>query len=83
MRDRGPYVDVNLDVNETSAIVYGAKEEGKSYHRTERRHGKFRRVIALPKDVAADKIQARYENGVLVIVVPKAEASMARKIEIK
>ena len=30
MRGKGPYVDVNLDVNETSAIVYDAKDEGKS-----------------------------------------------------
>ena len=59
------------------------REEGRTYHRLERRHGKFRRVIALPNDVAADRIDASYKDGVLLVVVPKSEAARPRKIDIK
>ena len=80
--------DVHIEYKDGRLWISGerqevVKEEGKTYHRSERRHGKFRRVIALPKDVASDKIEAAYNNGVLSVSVPKAETSMARKIEIK
>ena len=40
--------------------------------RRERRSGMFKRVVTLPGPVQADKVDARYENGVLTITVPKA-----------
>jgi len=57
-------------------------EKGGWLHR-ERGFGKFTRVLTLPAPVDADKVQARYENGVLTLVLPKAEAAKPRKIEVK
>jgi HSP20 family protein len=53
------------------------------HHRVERRYGQFRRSITLPSQVEADAIKATFANGVLEVVVPKAEASKPRKIEIR
>ncbi len=59
------------------------EEEGKTFHRIERRHGEFRRVLPLPAEVAQEKIEARVENGVLSVTIPKTEAAPAKKIEVQ
>jgi HSP20 family protein len=51
-----------------------------SYHRRERAEDAFSRVIALPTEIVADRVDARYTDGVLVLTLPKAEASKARQI---
>jgi len=59
------------------------EEDGKTWHRVERCYGKFRRGISLGPDVDADNIEAEYKDGVLRVVVPKAEAVQPKKIEVK
>lgn len=58
------------------------KEEKPNYIRVERSYGRFYRSFTLPKAVDEKHIEAKYENGVLTIRVPKAEGSKARRIEI-
>jgi HSP20 family protein len=53
------------------------------WHRVERRYGSFRRSITLPSQVQADAIEASFENGVLEVVVPKAEEAKPKKISVK
>lgn len=53
-----------------------------SVHRMERVYGKFIRSFTFPKKVSADGIRATFENGVLTIVAPKAEAAKPRQISI-
>jgi HSP20 family protein len=53
------------------------------WHRQERTFGKFSRVIALPVAVDAIKVEARFENGVLRLTLPKSEAAKPRKIAVK
>ncbi len=48
----------------------------------ERVHGSFERAIRLPEFVDADRIEARFDNGLLTVTVPKAKAAQARKIAI-
>jgi HSP20 family protein len=49
-------------------------KEGEKYTRQEFSYQSFQRTFQLPKDVVdADKIQAKYENGVLNLVIPKKE----------
>jgi len=53
-----------------------------NYHRIERTYGAFSRSFALPNQVSSDKVEAKFENGVLSIVVPKAEQAKPRRISI-
>jgi HSP20 family protein len=52
------------------------------YHRKEREAGKFRRQFTLPTDVEHDRVQAKYQHGILMIVLPKSANAKARKIAI-
>jgi HSP20 family protein len=53
------------------------------YHRVERRYGAFRRSITLPAHVTAEGIQASVEDGVLQILVPKAEEAKPKRIQVR
>lgn len=57
--------------------------KGVTYHRQERGTGEFERVITLPSDVDADKVEAKLHNGVLTITLPKAETARPHKIEVR
>ncbi len=54
-----------------------------TWHRQERGFGTFTRVITLPVEVDADKVEARLHNGVLTITMPKTETARPRKIAVK
>jgi HSP20 family protein len=60
-----------------------ADADGDKVHRAERRYGMFRRSIALPTNVQADKIEATAQDGVLQVVVPKAKEAHARRIQVR
>jgi HSP20 family protein len=53
------------------------------WHRQERGFGQFSRVIPLPAAVNPDKVQAKFEQGVLFITLPKAEHAKPRRITVK
>lgn len=52
-------------------------------HRAERVFGRFQRTISLPVPVAADQITARYRDGVLEVVLPKAEEARPKQIQVQ
>jgi len=54
-----------------------------TYHRQERGVGEFTRVVTLPCDVDADKVDASLKDGVLRIELPKAAAARPRQITVK
>jgi HSP20 family protein len=56
---------------------------GVAWIRQERPFGKFIRTIGLPTLVNAEKVEAKYENGVLRLTLPKHEAAKPRKIVVK
>ena len=62
-----------------------AREEDRkgSYHRRERRFGRFARSFQLPEDLDGSKAAADYKNGVLTIRVPKHAEARPRQIPIK
>lgn len=53
------------------------------WHRQERGFGQFVRTLTLPFDVNRDKVEARFENGVLRVKLAKHEAAKPRKIAVK
>ena len=63
--------------------VFEEKVDEERYYRVERRHGTFQRSLALPQGAKADEIQATYEDGILKVTVPKAEAVRPKRVEIK
>jgi HSP20 family protein len=58
------------------------KTDGAVWVRQERPTGSFTREIELPVVVDADRVQAKYENGVLKLTLPKSAAAKPRKIPV-
>jgi HSP20 family protein len=54
-----------------------------SYHRRERRYGRFSRTIQLPPDVDSANARAELRNGLLTIHIPKQAAAKPRQIEVR
>ena len=79
--------DLELYVDGSDLTVKGqrqnVREEGVSFHRRERGVGQFSRMIRLPVEVDADKVEAILRNGVLTITLPKAQAALPHRIEVK
>ncbi len=58
-------------------------EEGENYRRVERQSGQFYRRVNMPDSADADKIEAKSEQGVLTVTIPKQEVAVSRRIEVK
>jgi HSP20 family protein len=81
--------DVDITVaNDVLTIKAEHKEETEekdaktNVYRHEIRYGSFHRSFALPVSVDADRAEARYENGVVSLTLPKAEALRPKQIKI-
>jgi len=61
----------------------GQEDETVRYHRREREAGTFNRIISLPGEVDADKINAELKEGILTIHIPKAEKAKPKQISVK
>ena len=59
-----------------------AEEEGARYHRREREAGTFSRMIGLPGEVDSDRVEAKLQNGILTIVISKAEIAKPKQISV-
>ncbi|MDR2861820.1 MAG: Hsp20/alpha crystallin family protein [Syntrophobacterales bacterium] len=57
--------------------------KGGVYHRQERNYGYFKRILQLPFHVNAEKVEARYENGILQVKLPRSEDDKPRKVMIQ
>lgn len=80
-------IEVRLD-NGVLSITGERREEketgkGTRRHRTERYCGTFARHFTLPNAIMADKVDASYKDGVLSLVIPKAEEARPKAIDIK
>jgi HSP20 family protein len=80
--------DLDIQVTANNLAISGerkiaAEEEGARYHRREREAGKFSRMIGLPGEVDTDKVDAKLENGILTVVISKAEIAKPKQITVK
>src|SRR5690606_7161427 len=82
--------DIEISVHEDMLTISGEKKsefedrEGDAY-RSERSYGRFSRTLRLPFQVDADKVEARYDKGVLKLTIEKPAGAMeqAKKIPIQ
>ena len=79
--------DVTLNLQEDVLTLEGARrppqEENVNWQRRERAYGSFSRAVQLPFRVDADKVQARFNNGILEIELERLEADRPKKIQIR
>ncbi|HJU57639.1 MAG TPA: Hsp20/alpha crystallin family protein [Actinomycetota bacterium] len=79
---------VDVSVEDSTLTVTGSREytdemKDENVHRVERRYGAFARAITLPQTADTEKVEARFDKGVLRVEVPKAERAKPKRIEIK
>jgi HSP20 family protein len=79
-------IDIRLHDNVltiNAEMNYAHEEEQGRVLLQERRFGKFSRTLRFPINVNNEAVDADYSNGVLTIIVPKAEEAQPRRIVIK
>jgi HSP20 family protein len=79
--------DLDITMEDGLLTIQGERQftsesSEQQFHRVERRYGAFRRSITLPAHVTAEGIQASVEDGVLQILVPKAEEAKPKRIQV-
>ena len=81
--------NIDIDISDDLLTVKGEKadereDKANNYRVSERRFGSFKRSFQLPRGVDAEKVEAKFDRGVLTITMPKSAeaASRQRKIEI-
>ena len=74
----GSQVAISAEVKNEKAV-----KEGEKVLRSERYFGRVYRALTLPQDVDEDTAQAKYDNGVLELVLPKRIAAKSRSIAIQ
>lgn len=80
--------DLEISITGNNLSISGerklpAEEEDARYHRREREPGRFSRVITLPGEVDAGGVEAHARDGLLTIVLTKAEAARPKQIAVK
>ena len=80
--------DVDISVTGDSVTIKAERKEEKEvqdrdYIRKERRYGSAARTISLPAQVKVDQAEAHFENGTLIVTIPKQEQSEPKQIKIK
>ncbi len=80
--------DLDITVTGDTFSILGerklpAEDEKAQYHRKEREAGKFSRIINLPSQMDTNKVEAHCTDGILTVVLPKAEAAKPRQIRIR
>jgi HSP20 family protein len=80
--------DLDISVTGDTFSISGERmlaveNEEAQYHRREREAGKFSRIISMPTQVNTDKVEAHCADGVLTVILPKAEAAKPKQIAVK
>ncbi len=80
--------DIEVNIADRVLTIKGEKvderkEDKKGARILERSYGVFERSFTLPEDADADKIEAKYDNGVLKLFIPKRPESKSKKVKIE
>lgn len=77
--------DVEITIEGDTLTIKGERPaplENVDYVMRERPYGKFQRILNINVPVDADKAEAKYENGLLTLTIPKAEAARPKTIQV-
>ncbi len=80
--------DIDLQIIEDRVTLRGSRKRAEQtdeqgYRRYERAAGDFERSFRIRGGVDAEKVEAKFENGVLTVTMLKPEATKPRHIEVK
>ncbi len=80
--------DIEISLEGNKLTVRGevkpvADEKVRRYYLQEIPHGSFVRSFTLPVEIDADNVKAEFKNGVLKLVMPKAESARAKRIPVQ
>jgi len=80
--------DINLSLHDGALSISGERKSEQKFedaevYRSERFVGRFQRTITLPAPVEADKAKAQYKDGVLTVILPKAEEAKPKQINVQ
>jgi HSP20 family protein len=81
--------DIDVSLDDEVLTIRGEKrfertDEKENFHFVERSYGTFQRSLRLPYPVNPEQVQARFENGVLTVTVPKTgRQERSRRIQVQ
>jgi len=80
--------DLEVSLNDNTVTIRGktkhdATEEKGEYYRREMSYGEFTRTVALPSEVDREKAKAKFKDGVLELILPKATTAKRSTIKIE
>jgi len=80
--------DIDISLTNNVLTIKGEMKQDETidedqYHVRERRYGSFSRTVTLPVQVNSEAVEAKYEDGVLTLEVPKAEEVKPKRISVK
>ncbi len=80
--------DLDVNVQNDTVTLRGNRNreepgENEKYLRQERLYGNFARTFALPFQVDADNVKAKYRNGVLELELPRAEEDKPKRVNVE
>jgi HSP20 family protein len=79
--------EVNVELEDNVLTISGERrseheERKEGYHRLERASGRFSRSLTLPDGVEPQSIDAKFDNGVLTVRIPKPQQRKPRRVAI-
>ena len=77
--------EIEISLHDDTLTISGERKREESNEQeflTERSYGKFQRSLTLPTAVDAEKVKASYKDGLLQVVLPKAEEAKPKQIEV-
>ena len=78
--------DIDISLHDGTLTISGERKResanGEKTQRTERYVGTFRRSITLPTRVDPSKVGATYQDGILKVILPKAEEAKPKQIKV-
>jgi HSP20 family protein len=77
--------DIELSLHGGVLTISGERKQdkkGEEGYRNERFFGRFQRSVTLPTSVDGNKVKATYQDGILKVVLPKAEEAKPKQIDV-